>query len=123
MICGKICFLQFLTSQGDMLRLIYVGAAVNSKVFRCGRGAGRNQEVLKVGAGSQGQWSWYKEASSARHCLGSSRRGFALQIFARLSAMRLEGEETVWTRTDLGRKVLAKYAAAVGLDQSQTVKN
>lgn len=52
-----MCFLQFLTSQGDMLRLIYVGAAVNTKVFRCVGGAGRNQEVLKVGAGSQGRWS------------------------------------------------------------------
>lgn len=34
MICGKMCFLQFLTSQGDILKLIYVGAAVNAKVFK-----------------------------------------------------------------------------------------
>lgn len=34
MICGKMCFLQFLTSQGDILKLIYGAAAVNAKVFK-----------------------------------------------------------------------------------------
>lgn len=32
--------MQFLTSQGDMLRLIYVGAAVNSKSFQVCVGGG-----------------------------------------------------------------------------------
>lgn len=89
-----MCFLQFLTSQGDMLRLIYVGAAVNTKVFRCvGVEQVENQEVLKVGAGSQGPdtrrrpphgivWAPPGEDLLCKSLHGSLRRTF-------------EGEETV----------------------------
>lgn len=49
MICGKLCFVQFLTSQGYILKLIYVGAAVNANVFQArGCGAGSNRAALKV---------------------------------------------------------------------------
>lgn len=114
-----MCFLQFLTSQGDMLKLIYVGAAVNTKVFRC------------VGVEQVETRKCSRSARGAGVAGPDTRRRPPRVIVWDLLCKSLhgslpctlEGEETVWKRTDLGHKVIAKYTAAVGLDQSQTVKN
>lgn len=119
-----MCFLQFLTSQGDMLKLIYVGAAVNTKVFRC---VGVEQvETRKCSRlVREARVSGPDTRRRPPHVIVWAPPGEDLLCKSLHGFLRctLEGEETVWKRTDLGHKVIAKYTAAVGLDQSQRVKN
>lgn len=60
-----MCFLQFLTSQGDILKLIYVGAAVNTKVCRS---VGVKQ--VKTRKFSRSVWG---ELGSVGHCHDTHR--------------------------------------------------
>lgn len=95
-----MCFLQFLTSQGDILKLIYVGAAVNANVFkRVG------VEQVWVGASSRSLWvtkvtgpsSRYMKVSSGCARLSDDFPCKSVRITLRFT---LEYEEDVWKTTD-----------------------
>lgn len=96
MICGKMCFLQFLTSQGDMLKLIYVGEAVNTKVSRFGG-------VERVETRKSSWWVWERRVSGPDtwrrppHVIVWAPAGEDLLCKSLHGSLRctLEGEETV----------------------------
>lgn len=92
-----MCFLQFLTSQGDILKLIYVGVGGNAKVCKfvgCCRFI-KESSRLVWGTKVSGPSSWYMKVSSGCHCLCSSLRLFALKSERVTLRCTLEYEEHV----------------------------